>query len=110
MDAVISLKDLGLIVLWGSIVIMVIYLTLLFKRLNDTVKSVNRLIEDNREDIGNTMKEVPGITRNINDITTDANSGVQAMKGIVKNVGILKKAAVPAAKYTKRKKEDKSTK
>lgn len=105
MDTMISLKDLGMVVLWASLVAMLFYLALLFKRLNDTVKGVNRLIEENSSEIGQTIKEVPEITKNINDITTEANNGVQAVKGIVKNVGILKKAATPVARVAKKKKK-----
>jgi uncharacterized protein YoxC len=105
MNTMISLKDLGMIVLWGSLVIMLIYLALLFKRLNDTVKGVNKLIEENSEDIGQTIKEVPKITKNISSITTEAVSSVQAVKGIAKNVGILKKAAAPIMKSSKKRKK-----
>ncbi|MBK5252490.1 MAG: DUF948 domain-containing protein [Peptostreptococcaceae bacterium] len=105
MNTMISLKDLGMVVLWGSLVIMLIYLALLFKRLNDTVKGVNKLIEDNSTEIGRTIQEIPKITQNINSITTEAVSSVHAVKGIIKNVGILKKAATPIAKASKNRKK-----
>jgi len=105
METMISLKDLGMVVLWGSLVTMLFYLALLFKRLNDTVKGVNKIIDENSNEIGQTMKEVPEITKNINDITTEANNGVQAVKGIMKNVGVLKKVATPAAKAVKKKRK-----
>lgn len=108
-DTMISIKDLGLIALWAALFVMILYLILLFKRLNDTVKGVNRLIEENREDLGKTMKEVPEITRNINSLTTEANNSVQAVKGIVKNVGVLKKAAATASGGKPRKKAKKRT-
>ena len=83
---VISLKDIGMITLWGLGCGVLIFMILILKRLYDTVKLVNQTLKDNRPHIDRTLQEVPEITQNVTSISGEVAHIMQAFHGTIDNV------------------------
>lgn len=83
---VITVKDLLLFILWGSIVTLFVYLIMILRRVLKIIKSVNLVVDGNRENIDATLKIVPELTKHIETITGEVAHDVQAFRPTVDNV------------------------
>ena len=83
---IISLSDLGLVVLWAALLVLIFYLVSVLKRLNDTLKEVWEIIGANKENIENTLNEIPSIAKNIDTITGEISHDVQAVRDTIDTV------------------------
>lgn len=83
---VFSLKDLLMFVLWGALVTLLVYLILIFRRALLTMKQINQMVEEQRQNIDATMAIVPDLTKNINTITEEAAHDIQAFRSSVDNI------------------------
>ncbi len=81
-----TIKDIGMLVLWAGCTLAVWYLVMIFHKLYKTVTEVHKLIERNREQVDATLQEVPAITKNVQEITTEVSHGMQAFRPTVDNV------------------------
>lgn len=83
---VITVKDLLLFVLWGSVVTLFVYLIMILRRVLKIMKSVNLVVDGNRQNIDATLNIVPELTKHIETITGEVAHDVQAFRPTVDNV------------------------
>ncbi len=76
MTFTIDLGDILLFLLCVAGIVFLIYLTVLIRNVIKLVKDANALIDKNRPNIDLTMSTLPGISANIESITTDVKQGV----------------------------------
>lgn len=81
-----TIKDFGMLLLWAGLTAAVWYLVMILHKVYKTVKEVHMLIERNREQVDATLQEVPAITKNVQEITTEVSHGMQAFRPTVDNV------------------------
>jgi len=85
MDATIRLSDLGLIILWLAILVLIFYVVMTLKRVLETLKEVQKIINDNRENIDKTLQELPSISKNIEELTSEFSKDIKSVKGTIDN-------------------------
>jgi len=66
-----TLKDLGVIIIFLIVVIVGIYLIRLLKNLGDVVSGLKKLLGDNQKQIDKVIKDIPALTENAVSITAD---------------------------------------
>lgn len=98
---VFSLKDLLLLILWGSIVTLFIYLILVVKRAFHIVKQMDQLIKENRSQIDATIDILPSLTENLDAITEEVAHDMQAFRGTVDNIAETTEAVSKTVKENK---------
>lgn len=81
-----TVKDAGMLLLWAGATVAVWYLVVIFHRVSKTVKEVHQLIERNRDQVDATLLQIPGISRNVQEITTEVSHGMQVFRPTVENV------------------------
>jgi len=94
-ELTVSLSDLGMIILWAALLVLIIYLTLVLKNLYGTLKEVQEVLSTNRENIDNTLAQVPSIAQNIEEITGEVSHDVQTVRGTLD--AIAHKSEIAAA-------------
>jgi uncharacterized protein YoxC len=77
-----TLSDLGIALLMIAGLVLIVYLIITLVNINKTIKNVNLLIDDNRENINKTVSTVPEICGNVNDITSSVKGKVDAFDGL----------------------------
>ncbi len=83
---IITVKDLLLFILWGSIVTLFAYLILILRRVLKIVKSVNQVVDGNRENIDATLDIVPELTKHVEAITGEVAHDIQSFRTTVDNI------------------------
>ena len=73
-------------------IVALVALALFLFNLVKTLKQVNKILDDNEKDINRVVSDLPGITQNINLITTEANS-------LISTVGPEVQSIVGSAKH-----------
>ena len=58
------------------------YLVILLHRIAETIKKVNSILDYNKDNINNTMKSIPGICENVNEITGSVKRKTELIDGI----------------------------
>lgn len=87
MDTItITLNDLGLMLLWAALLVLIVYLILVLKKVNDTLKEVKEIIADNKENIEYTLNEMPSIAKNIDSITGEVSHDVKAVRETIDTI------------------------
>lgn len=86
MDITIKLSDLGLILLWIALLVLLFYLILVLKRFYETMKTVQDVISSNKDNIEKTLKEIPSIVKNVDEITSEVSHDVKAVRGTIDNL------------------------
>jgi methyl-accepting chemotaxis protein len=86
LQIVFTLKDLGLLVLWGLIVVVLVYILLILIRFYRSFKEIMAIIDENRQNINQVLDEAPGITKNVNQISGEVSHFMEAFHGSVDNV------------------------
>ncbi|MCL2741852.1 MAG: hypothetical protein FWE70_07060 [Oscillospiraceae bacterium] len=86
MGAYITWQDLGLVILFTLAAIVAIMLALLLKNLSGTVRVIRLLMEKNYKNIDETVKTLPGITKNVEDITAVVSKESQAIGEIIEGL------------------------
>lgn len=81
-----TVKDFGMFLLWAGLTCAVWYLVLIFHKLHRTLGEVHQLVERNREQVDATLQEMPAITRNVQEITTEVSHSMQVFRPTVDNV------------------------
>lgn len=77
----ISIVDLGYIILFALLAALVIYLIITLRNINDLLKEAKRITNENEQSLKMTLESVSSITNNINFITKDVNSMSTLVKG-----------------------------
>ena len=98
---VITVKDLLLFILWGSIVTLFVYLILILRRVLKIIKSVNSVVDGNRQNIDATLNIVPELTKHIETITGEVAHDVQAFRPTVDNVAETTESVTETIKNNK---------
>lgn len=83
---VITVKDFLLFVLWGSLVTLFVYLILILRRVLKIIKSVNQVVDTNRDNIDSTLNVVPELTKHIETITGEVAHDIQSFRTTVDNI------------------------
>ncbi len=88
MDNAISftLNDLALMFLWAALLVLIVYLILVIKKFNDTMKEVKEILANNKESIENTLSEMPSIAKNIDSITGEVSHDVKAVRETIDTI------------------------
>jgi len=105
LEMVVSLRDLGIFLLFAAMLAALLYLTVVLKRLSDVLTVASRVIADNEKTlreitrdaaeitgsmkkcIQNTGDVVPEILRNVHSITASVSSSVKNIDSSIANVG-----------------------
>jgi len=82
----ITLSDLGLMILWAALLVLIGYLILALKRFNDTLKEVREILTNNKENIDKTLNEIPSIVKNIDSITGEVSHDVKAVRDTIDTI------------------------
>lgn len=80
-----TLKDLGMFLLWGLIVVMVIYIIRILINALGIVKQVKGIIANNEESVSKILDEAPGIANSVNRISDEVAHGMEAFRPTVDN-------------------------
>lgn len=88
MDTIITftLKDLLLSGVYLTIIIMIIYIIKILMKANSSMKNINAIVEENRKEIDLILKEAPGISKNVNDISEELAHDIAQFRGTVDNI------------------------
>ncbi|MDR3294594.1 MAG: hypothetical protein LBT26_02020 [Clostridiales Family XIII bacterium] len=100
MDATITIKDAGLILLGIGLIILVFYLAYLVRNLVTTIKSVNRILADTEvisdiaakrsKDVDKIIADVSASVGDISEILKGNQNTIAALTSIVNSLGSLK--------------------
>ncbi|AOT70279.1 DUF948 domain-containing protein [Geosporobacter ferrireducens] len=96
MDATIRVGDLATLLLGGALLVLITYGIFLLKNLNDTLKVIRKIVEDNRSNIDEILDKVPGIATNIESISSDLSHDVRAVQGTIDQIVGTTEAAAGA--------------
>lgn len=89
---VFTLSDVGKFLLWGSFLVILLYLIFILRRIYLAIKNLTVVVEENRENIDEILNTVPGITKNFEKISGDLAEDISAFNGTVSNIaGIAEK-------------------
>lgn len=83
MNATIRLGDLGLFLLGTALIVLIVYGIFVLKNLNDTMKVVKKLLEDNKNSIDKVLDQAPAIAAHIESISGDIAHDVKAIQGTI---------------------------
>jgi uncharacterized protein YoxC len=83
---VLTLGDVGKVVLWAALVAILLYLIFILRRIYIAVKDLTSVVEENRESIDEIIAAAPGITKNFERISGDLANDVAAFNNTVSNV------------------------
>ena len=87
MDSItITLSDLGLMLLWSALLVLIVYLILVLKKVNDTLKEFKEILATNKENIEYTLNEMPSIAKNIDSITGEVSHDVKAVRDTIDTI------------------------
>lgn len=98
MNVTISLGDLGLMILWAALLVLIIYIILVLKKFNATMKEIQEVIGSNKENIEKTLNEIPSIAKNLDEITGEVSHDVKAVRGTIDS--ITEKSEIAATSLT----------
>ncbi len=111
MEMMISLKDVGLILLFAAAIVLIVFLVILIRNLNETIKNATKVLEDVKvvsEIAQRRLNEVDGV---MDDVISSVGSLSKALKGeesSLKSISSIAKAVTSVINIFK--KEDKKDK
>lgn len=88
MDTIITftLKDLLLCGVYLALILMIIYIIKILIKAHSSMKNINAIVEENRKEIDLILKEAPGISKNVNDISEELAHDIAQFRGTVDNI------------------------
>jgi predicted PurR-regulated permease PerM len=78
--------DLGLLVLFVLGIAVGVYIIILVKNLNSSIKVVKKLLKDNEENINKTLIDIPIISKNMVEITDTAKNELLVMGNAINSI------------------------
>jgi len=81
-----TIKDFAVFILWAGLTLAAWYLVFILYRVYKTVRIVHQIVERNQEQVDATLKEVPAITRNVQEITSEVSHSAQIFRPTVDNL------------------------
>jgi len=91
----ITWKELALVVGFILIVVLCLYIIRLARNLNECVKVLKNTLQENKDNVNKTLKELPAISENLFEISEMAKSQLKLMESAV--VSINETAEMTAA-------------
>ncbi|NMB08260.1 MAG: DUF948 domain-containing protein [Tissierellia bacterium] len=93
MDATITVKELLNFILYILGIGVLAYLIAIIRNANKIIFKARKIIEDNEEEIDTTLKQLPDITTNVNDISEDLRELIEEVSpeitGLTTNVNSI---------------------
>jgi uncharacterized protein YoxC len=83
---VFTLKDVGMLVLWALLVVILVFIVLILIRFYRSFKDIMKIVDDHRVNIDKVLEEAPGITKNVNAISEEVSTTLKAFHGTIGNV------------------------
>ncbi|MDO4799820.1 MAG: hypothetical protein Q4A52_04800 [Bacillota bacterium] len=83
---VITVKDFLLFILWMLLCGVLIYVILILSKAYLVVKSIGKIVTDNKPHIDSTLEVVPNLTKNVADISGEVAHDIQAFRPTVDNI------------------------
>ncbi|MBN2794855.1 MAG: DUF948 domain-containing protein [Clostridia bacterium] len=81
-----TLKDLLLSGVYLALIIMLIYIIKFLIKANQSLKNINKVVEENRIQIDQILKEAPGIATHVNTISEEVAHDLQQFRGTIDNI------------------------
>ncbi len=85
-DATMTLQEFFLIILWLALIVFIILLSAVVFTAFQTLKDIRKIVKDNSENINLILNEVPMITKNVQEISTEASHAAKVIRPTVDNV------------------------
>lgn len=103
MDTVITftLKDLLLSGVYIALIAMIIYIIKILMKANNSIKNINAVVEENRKQIDQILKEAPGIAQNVNTISEEVAHDIQQFRGTIDNIAETSESVTGVIKENK---------
>lgn len=79
MTATLTIRNLFKLILYILGIGVLVYLIILIKNLNNTISNIKNLLYQNEKEIDATIKQLPYISQNINDISEDTKKLVKSV-------------------------------
>ena len=86
MTATITIQELLTFIIYLLGIGLLVYLIMLIKNANKLVLKARRIVEENEREIDTTLKQLPEISVNINDITEDVKKLIQTVSPEVRDL------------------------
>ena len=83
MDVSITLHDLGLIILFLICVVLGVFLFILIKNLNSAIITIKNILNSNKDNIDNTLNDLPTISKNIAEITDTTKDELKSVQNTI---------------------------
>lgn len=87
MDGYIKLSNLAIIVIVAIAAVCGVYLILLLRNLNSSIKVLKDILKDNKKNIDETLKNMPVISKNTAEITDKAKDELKLLGAAVHEFG-----------------------
>jgi len=81
-----TFKDMGFFVLWILLSGVLLYILMILIKFYRSFKQIMKLVDDKRIEIDSVIDELPGITKNINAISSEVAHGMEAFHDTVDNI------------------------
>lgn len=78
-----TLKDFGLFILWGLLIVLLIYIIRILINALMVVKQVKGIITNNEDSVSKILDEAPGIANSVNRISDEVAHGMEAFRPTV---------------------------
>lgn len=85
-SAQLTLQDFFLMILWMALIGLIIMLIAILFRAYQAMRDIRKIIDENRQNINHIMNELPGITKNVGEVTTEASHAAQVMRPSIANI------------------------
>jgi len=86
---IITLSDFGRMVLWIAFFVILLYIIFILRKIYISIKDFSKVVEGNRENIDEILDSAPGITKNLENISSNLASDIAAFNGTVSNISSI---------------------
>lgn len=86
MQVSLTISEIGMMILWAALMVLIVFLIILAKRAIDVLKNVTNIISTNEESLTNTIGELPSILHNVDEITGELSHDVKAVRSTVDTI------------------------
>jgi uncharacterized protein YoxC len=80
-----TLKDFGLFILWGLLIVLLVFIIRILINALMVVKQIRGIISDNENNVSKILDEAPGIANSVNRISDEVAHGMEAFRPTVDN-------------------------
>ncbi len=87
MDGYIKLSNLAIVVVVAVAAVCGVYLILLLRNLNASIKVLKDILKDNKKNIDETLKNIPVISKNTAEITDTAKDELKMLEAAIHEFG-----------------------